>query len=171
MIKYSCRVETTYSTYTILRGQSDEYLTSLPDSVTIARKNYYLVVHCRKQIVSKFQPIRARSIVLTACGSQCVCRLYKIEKSHTSLWLDSCFWKGNRARKSRSTWMQCAMTLLLLWQPSKYCLASFHMVEHRFLISLAQVRWEWLPQWIKWQITGYLIGRVPILRCPRWLRQ
>jgi len=52
----------------VLRGQSDKYLASPPDGVTIARKIYYRVVHSRRRLLPKFQPNRTRSFVLTACG-------------------------------------------------------------------------------------------------------
>jgi len=39
-----------------------------PDGVTIAREIYYHVVHYRRRLLSKFQPNRTRSYVLTACG-------------------------------------------------------------------------------------------------------
>jgi len=51
-----------------LRGQSDKYLDSPPDGVTIAREIYYRVVHSRRRLLSKFQPNRTCSFVLTACG-------------------------------------------------------------------------------------------------------
>jgi len=51
----------------IVRGQSDKYLASPPDGVTIAREIFYRIVHSRRRLLSKFQP-RSRSFVLTACG-------------------------------------------------------------------------------------------------------
>jgi len=51
-----------------IRGQSDKYLASPPDGVTIAREIYYRVVHSRRRLLSKFQPNRTRNFVLTACG-------------------------------------------------------------------------------------------------------
>jgi len=51
-----------------MRGQSDKYLASPLDGVTIAREIYYRVVHFRRRLLSKFQPNRTRSFVLTACG-------------------------------------------------------------------------------------------------------
>ena len=53
----------------IVRGRPDKYLASPPDGATIARKIYYRVVHCHRRLLSKFQPNRTRSFVLTACGS------------------------------------------------------------------------------------------------------
>ena len=52
-----------------LRGQSDKYLASPPDGATIAREIYYRIVHCRRRLLSKFQPNRTRNFVMTACGS------------------------------------------------------------------------------------------------------
>jgi len=51
-----------------IRGQSDNYLASPPDGVTIAREIYYRVVFSRRRLLSKFQPNRTRCFVLTACG-------------------------------------------------------------------------------------------------------
>jgi len=48
--------------------QSDKYLASPPDGVTFAREIYYRVVHSRRRLLSKFQPNRTLSFVLTACG-------------------------------------------------------------------------------------------------------
>jgi len=39
-----------------------------PDGVTIAREIYYRVVRSRRRLLSKFQPNRTCSFVLTACG-------------------------------------------------------------------------------------------------------
>ena len=52
-----------------IRGWSDKYLAPPPDGATIAREIYYRVVHCRRRLLSKFQPNQTRSFVLTACGS------------------------------------------------------------------------------------------------------
>jgi len=35
----------------LIRGQSDKYLASPPDGVTIAREIYYRVVHSRRRLV------------------------------------------------------------------------------------------------------------------------
>jgi len=40
----------------VIRGQSDKYLASPPDGVTIAREIYFRVVHSRRRLLSKFQP-------------------------------------------------------------------------------------------------------------------
>ena len=53
----------------LIRGRSDKYLASPHDGATIAREIYYRVVHCRRRLLSKFQPNRTRSFVLTTCGS------------------------------------------------------------------------------------------------------
>ena len=52
-----------------LRRQSDKYLALPPDDASIAREIYYRV-HSRRRLLSKFQPNRTRSFVLTACGSR-----------------------------------------------------------------------------------------------------
>jgi len=56
------------STYLINRGQSHKYLASPPDGVTITKEIYYRVVHSCRRLLSKFQPNRTLSFVLTACG-------------------------------------------------------------------------------------------------------
>jgi len=68
----------------VLRGQSDKYLASPPDGVTIAREIYYRVVHSRRWLLSKFHPNRTRSFVLTACGT-CPRILEKWRKSNFGL--------------------------------------------------------------------------------------
>ena len=46
-----------------LWGRFDECLASLPDGATIAKEIYYRVVHCRRRLLSKFQPNRTRCFV------------------------------------------------------------------------------------------------------------
>jgi len=55
--------------HSIVRGQSDKNLGSPPDGATIAREIYFRVVRSRRRLLSKFQPNRTRSFVLTACGT------------------------------------------------------------------------------------------------------
>jgi len=113
-----------------LQGQSDKYIASPPDGVTIAREMYYRVVHSRRRLLSKFQPNRIRSFVLTACGMGRVRGFLK---------------NGERAISVDD------LTLVLRWRPSKIGLTSFNVVARRFLMSHAQVPRKRLPRRITWQ--------------------
>jgi len=68
-IKYFCyaALQSRFSC-TYIRGQSDKNLASQPVGVTIAREINFRVVKSRRLLLSKFQPNRTRSFVLTACG-------------------------------------------------------------------------------------------------------
>lgn len=53
-------------------------------------------------------------------------------KSNIGLLFDSCFWKENRAAKSKTAWMLYTGTLLLRWRPSKTGLTSFNVAARGF---------------------------------------
>ena len=111
-----------------IRGRFDNSLASPSEGSTIAREIYYLVVHSRRRLLSKFQSNRTRSFVLTAPGNGCARGFYKNGKGQHQSVIQFLFWKVNRAAKSKSALMLYTVSPLLQWRPSKIGLTSFNMV-------------------------------------------
>ena len=109
----------------LVRGRFDKCLASPPEGAAIARDVLHRVVHSRGRLLSKFGSNRTRNFVLNACGNGRVRGFYKSEKRTISVGDLSCFWKGNRAAKSKSAWMLCTGILLRRWRPLKIRLKEF----------------------------------------------
>jgi len=122
---------------TCIRGPSDKYLASPSDGVTIAREINYRVVHFRRLLLSKFQPNRTRSFVLTACGIGRVRGFYE-KWGKSNIGRDSILVFGREIAQRNQRTLGCygaAVTLLLRWRSSKIGLTSFNVVALRFLMS------------------------------------
>ena len=151
-----------------IRGRSDKYLASLPESAIIAREICYRVVHSCRRLLSKFQSNRTCRFVLTACGNGRICGFFKNGKRAISL-----MWFLFLERKSDSEIKERLDPMYGDPSPSMATVKNWFnefqrgRTSFRFLMSHAQVPQKWLPQRITWIKSTISYRQTVDWRCTR----